>query len=229
MQNNMDEYLSILLECPLFKGLPEGDLTELLGQSGGRILSFGKGDMLAAAGETVHFLHIMLRGRVRGEMTDAGGKVIKIEDLHPPEALATAFLYGERNCYPVNIIADSDVLVYSIPSESFLGLMQASDVILRQFVSAVSSRAQFLSGKIKYLSFTSIKGKLAQYILELSELQASDKIMLPISQSSLSELFGVARPSVGRAIVEMREAGLIRAEGRYISLLDRKGLSGIIK
>ena len=54
-------------------------------------------------------------------------------------------------------------------------------------------------------------------------------IVLPHSQSQLSELFGVARPSIGRAIGEMNQEGLIRTEGRQVTLLDRARLSALLK
>ena len=47
-------------------------------------------------------------------------------------------------------------------------MLQKSEKVLVNFVDIVSSRGQFLSNKIKFLSFTTIKGKLAQYLLDLS-------------------------------------------------------------
>lgn len=225
----MEDYFHVLEECPLFKGLPLEELKELLLSSRGRLRSFVKGETLASAGEKVHYLNIMIEGSVKGEMTDAGGKVIKIEDILPPQALAVAFMYGKQNHYPVNIVADTDTLIFSIPSDAFLELMQTNNLVLERFVSAVSNRAQFLSQKIKYLSFTTIKGKLVQYMLELALIAKSDLITLPMSQSMLSELFGVARPSVGRAVVELKEAGLIDTHGRQVRLLDRSGMSALLK
>ena len=225
----MNDYLSVLEKCPLFEGLSGDELRELLERSRGRLRFFRKGEMLASAGEVVHFLHIMVEGSVKGEMTDAGGKVIKIEEIRPPRPLATGFLFGKENRFPVNIIAETDSKVFSIPSDAFLELMQSSDVVLKQFVGAVSSRAQFLSRKIKYLSFTTIKGKLVQYMFELAASQGSDHIRLPLSQASLAEFFGVARPSVGRAVVELKDAGLIHSQGREISILNRKELSKLLK
>ena len=94
---------------------------------------------------------------------------------------------------------------------------------------SVSSRGQFLSSKIRFLSFSTIKGKLAQYLLDLSGKQSGDLIQLPHSQSQLSELFGVARPSIGRAMGEMNREGLIRTEGKHVILLDRARLSSLLK
>jgi CRP-like cAMP-binding protein len=96
------------------------------------------------------------------------------------------------------------------------------------FVDIVSSRGQFLSNKIKFLSFTTIKGKLAQYLLDLSGKSGSHRFLLPSSQAQLSELFGVARPSIGRAMSELNHDGIIRTEGRQVTILDPDGLSALL-
>jgi len=199
-----DEIVSVLTSCPLFSGIQEHKLIQLLGDSSGRIRAFNKGDLVAQAGDEVHFQHIMISGSVKGEMLDFAGKVIKIEDIFPPRPLATAFLFGNQNRYPVNIIAND-------------------------FLNSVSSRGQFLSSKIRFLSFTTIKGKLAQYLLDLSGKQERDKIQLPHSQSQLSELFGVARPSIGRAMGEMNREGLIKTEGKHVILLQKARLSSLLE
>ncbi len=184
---------------------------------------------MAQAGEEIFFLHVMLEGHVKGEMVDYAGKVIKIEDLGPSRPLAPAFLFGNQNRYPVNITTNDNVRILSIPRDAFLAMMQTSELVLKNFVNSVSSRGQFLSNKIKFLSFTTIKGKLAQYLLDLARKTGSERFFLPHSQSQLSELFGVARPSVGRAISEMNQDGIIRTEGKQVVILDRASLSSLLK
>jgi len=224
-----EEILSILSGCPLFLGLNERELFDLLSRSSCRIRIFSRGDLVAQAGEEVFFLHIMIQGSVKGEMDDYAGKVIKIEDIYPPRPLAPAFLFGNQNRYPVNITASDDVKMLSISRDEFLKMMQTNERILRNFVNNVSSRGQFLSNKIKFLSFTSIKGKLAQYLLDLAAKTGSDQIIMPLSQSRLAELFGVARPSVGRAISEMNHDGIIHTVGKQVVLLDKTKLSNLLK
>jgi CRP-like cAMP-binding protein len=213
----------------LFLGLNEGEVEEILSGSFCRMRKYSRGDLVAQAGEEVFFLNIMVQGSVKGEMDDYAGKVIKIEDIHPPRPLAPAFLFGSQNRYPVNITASDDVKVLSISRDEFLKMMQTNERILRNFVNNVSSRGQFLSNKIKFLSFTSIKGKLAQYLLDMAGKTGSDRIILPLSQTELAELFGVARPSVGRAISEMNHDGIIQTEGKQVLLLDKARLSDLLK
>ena len=224
-----EEVITVVQACPLFRGLSREELYVLLENSSCRIRSFGKGDLVAVAGDELGFMHIVVEGLVTGEMVDFAGKVIKIEDIEPPRPLAPAFLFGEQNRYPVNITAGSDVKILSIPRDEFLKMMQSSERVLRSFVNIVSSRGQFLSNKIRFLSFTTIKGKLAQYLLDLSKKRGLGPFQLSHSQAQLSELFGVARPSVGRAISELNQEGIIRTEGKQVQILDLARLSALLK
>jgi len=185
--------------------------------------------LIAQAGDEVRFLHILLQGTVKGEMVDYTGKVIKIEDIIPTRPLAPAFLFGKQNRYPVNITSGEDVILLSIPRDRFLVILQESEEVLVNFINNISNRGQFLSNKIKFLSFTTIKGKLAQYLLDLSAQKASLSFTLPHSQSQLSELFGVARPSIGRAIGELNQDGIIGTEGKRVEILDQAGLTSYLK
>jgi len=224
-----DRVVELLGECSLFRGMDSGDISSVLSGHMGRIKSHAKGSMIAQAGDEVRFLHILLQGSVKGEMVDYTGKVIKIEDILAVRPLAPAFLFGRHNSYPVNITAASDAAILSIPRDLFLIMLQESGKLLENFVSSISSRGQFLSNKIKFLSFTTIKGKLAQYLLDLSSQNASSSFTIPHSQSQLSELFGVARPSIGRAISELNRDGVFRTEGKRIEILDREVLSSYLK
>jgi CRP-like cAMP-binding protein len=226
----LDEHmLDLLLDCSLFRGMGAGEIAAALSASSGRIRTYPGDSLLAQAGEEVHHLQIVLEGSVKGEMIDYTGKVIKIEDIHPPRPLAPAFLFGAQNRYPVNITARGDVKVLSIPRDKFLELLQRSKPVLVNFVDIVSSRGQFLSSKIKFLSFSTIKGKLAQYLLDLSRKSGSLEVNLPGSQVQLSELFGVARPSIGRAMSELNREGIIRTEGRKVTIREPEKLMRLLK
>ena len=223
------EVQELIQQCPLFVGLSGTELSDLLLQCSCRIRSFRKGELVAMAGDEISFMNVVVEGHVKGEMVDFAGKIIKIEDIEPPRPLAPAFLFGTQNRYPVNITAGADVKLLSIPKDEFLKLMQSSEAVLRNFVNIVSSRGQFLSNKIRFLSFSTIKGKLAQYLLDLSGRKGGLSFQLTHSQAQLSELFGVARPSVGRAISELNHEGIIRTDGKQVQILDKVRLTALLE
>jgi CRP-like cAMP-binding protein len=224
-----EQIIELLGECTLFRGMNSMEISRVLSGHLGRIKTYARDVLIAQAGEEVAFLHILLQGTVKGEMIDYTGKVIKIEDITPTRPLAPAFLFGKQNKYPVNITSGEDALLLSIPRDRFLVILQESEKVLINFINIVSSRGQFLSNKIKFLSFTTIKGKLAQYLLDLSAQTSSMSFTLPHSQSQLSELFGVTRPSIGRAISELNRDGVFRTEGKRIEILDHAGLTSYLK
>lgn len=218
-----------LIFCPLFLGLDAETIIDLLNKVQHHLLRFKKDQIIVYSGDEVESQMVVLKGSVKGEMVDFTGKTIKIEDIASPRPLAPAFLFGNRNSFPVNIVANTDVEMLLIPKPSFVQLMQMSETILENFLSIISNRAQFLTNKIRFLSFQTIKGKIAHYLLEAIKNKETDVIFLNKSQSELAAYFGVARPSLSRALREMDYDGYIEAKGKQIRIVDKQKLSELLK
>jgi CRP/FNR family transcriptional regulator, dissimilatory nitrate respiration regulator len=217
---------TLLSESPLFRGLTPSSVETILNSVPYRVKKFLAGAMISQSGETVTSLILVINGIVKGEMVDFAGRVIKIEDIPAPGALASAFIFGRKNRYPVNVIAVSDGELLSVDKPDFLKLLMTNDVILANFLDMISNRSQFLSEKIKFLNFKTIKGKLAHYILQNIGTDGIS-VTLTMTQVELADYFGVARPSVARALGDMEDDGLIEARGKNIRIIDRKRLAGL--
>jgi CRP-like cAMP-binding protein len=218
-----------LKNCNLFFGLEEADIENIMSSINYQIRKYRKDDIIALSGDTIINQLLIVEGSAKGEMIDFTGKTIKIEDIESPRPLAPAFLFGNSNRYPVNIVANNSVLIISIHKTEFIKLLTISEKVLSNYLNIISNRAQFLSGKLKFLSFHSIKGKLAHYILAISTRTTSAAIHLDVTQSELAELFGVARPSLARAIRDLDRDGIIKARGRDIEILCPDRLSALLK
>jgi CRP-like cAMP-binding protein len=217
---------SLLSEAPLFKGMTAGIIEAELSKVPFRIKNFHAGSLISQSGEPVNSLMVVISGIVKGEMVDYAGRVIKIEDISAPGAIASAFMFGHRNRFPVNVIAVSDGEMLLIEKRYFLELLMRNDIILVNFLDMISNRSQFLSEKIKFLNFKTIKGKLAHYILQKAGKEKSS-VVLDKTQNELADYFGVARPSVGRTLGEMEEEGYIEAKGKNIKIIDKEGLADL--
>lgn len=214
----------VLINSPLFRGLSETEIEKMLDAVNYRVRFFHAGSVAALAGEEISSLMIVLSGSVRGEMTDLSGRTMKIEDINPPHALAAAVLFGAGAKYPVNVIANMDSELLIINRHDYLSLMAGDKRLLSNYLTFICSKAQFLSGRLRFHSFHTIKGKFAHYLSSLPGA-SSGKVLVDRSQQELSEYFGVTRPSLARAIGEMEQEGLISVNRREIKLLNLKGLS----
>lgn len=217
----------LLAGCPVFNGIDTNTAKKLLSKIHFRIKKFAKDEIVVFSGEKVSNLLIVLSGSVRGEMIDYSGKTIKIEDIEAPKPLATAFLFGKENNYPVTVTANSDVQILLVPVNEFLKLLQLEKRLLVNYLNSISTRAQFLSEKLNFLSFKTIKEKVAHFLLK----NTGDKFHsfeLKNSQQQLAQLFGITRPSLARVLGELKKEGLIKIEKRTVTILDKQGLNEIL-
>lgn len=207
---------------PIFNGLGDEAIEKILQQIVFQRINYKSGSLVVSQGEACNRLMILIKGKVKGEMIGPGGKTLKIEDMEAPSVLASAFIFGQKNTFPVNIITLSETKFIVIPRAELLKLFQISQLILQNFLSMISSRAQFLSDKLKFHSFKSLKAKLAFYLL--NEAGGEKTFKLRHSQNELSELFGVARPSVGRVFLQLQEEGFIDVRYKQVEIINLKSL-----
>jgi len=120
------------------------------------------------------------------------------------------------------------VEIVSIPKAEFVKLLQMNSLILNNYLNTISTRAQFLSKRLKFLSFKTIKQKIAHYLLEM----AGDRLQtveIKQSQEQLAEMFGVTRPSLARTLSEMNREGLIETQRRFIKIIDKSRMNQLLK
>ncbi len=220
------KHLEILSESVIFLGLAGEEIDAVLTGTHFQLRNYAKGTMIAQSGTPCTHVRIVLEGKVAGEMMDLSGKILKIEDLHPSKMIAPAFLYGRRRTYPVNVIAITSSVIWQMDRDAFSKLLQEDLRLLNNFLNAISNRAQFLSEKIRFLSFPSLRGKLA--FLFLRHAAGEQVFRLPMTHQQLSELFGVARPSVSREIRLMNNEELIKADRDMITILDAARLKSVL-
>lgn len=223
----MENY-KLLNNCPVFQGIPEEENKNLLSQIHFQVKKFEKDEVVVYANDEVKNLYIVLSGSVRGEMIDYSGKTIKIEDIEAPRPLAAAFLFGKENRFPVTVTANKTAELLAVPVSEFLKLLQLNTQLLRNYLNSISTRAQFLSQKLQFLSFKTIKEKVAHFLLQ----KADDKFHsfeLKNTQQQLADMFGVTRPALARVLSEMQQEELIKIEKKTVTLLNKKGLNELIR
>ena len=180
-------------------------------------------------GAVCNRLVILTKGSVRGEMIDYSGRLIKVEDIAAPRAIAPLFLFGEENRYPVEVTANEPTEVIELPKSSVLSLFRKNEQFLENYMNLSANYARTLSDKLFFMSFKTIRQKLASYLLRLYKQQQQTHITLDRSQQELSDYFGVSRPSLARELAHMQEDGLLIADRKHITILQKEQLVRLIQ
>jgi CRP/FNR family transcriptional regulator, dissimilatory nitrate respiration regulator len=223
----MENLFQLLTGTMIFKGLDAKAIEKIFHRKTFQLKRYEKEQYIAHSHDECDQLMIVIEGSVRGEMTNFSGKTVKIEDITAPRPLAAGFIFGNNNRFPVDIIANQPATLLTLPKDTLIAMMQQNNLVLKNYLDAISSRTQFLSNRIRFLSFKTIKGKIAHYILTHCS-EGNNIVILNQSQTRLSDFFGVTRPSLARALREMNQEGIIRVERRKITLLNREKLNNLL-
>ena len=218
-----------LVNNPLFRGITPERLFADLEEISFHTRSYKKGEILAQQGAVCNRLVILTQGSVRGEMIDYSGRLIKVEDIAAPRAIAPLFLFGEENRYPVEVTANEPTEVIELPKSSVLRLFRKNEQFLENYMNLSANYARTLSDKLFFMSFKTIRQKLASYLLRLYKQQQQTHITLDRSQQELSDYFGVSRPSLARELAHMQEDGLLIADRKHITILQKEQLVRLIQ
>ena len=162
-------------------------------------------------------------------MIDYSGRLIKVEDIAAPRAIAPLFLFGEENRYPVEVTANEPTEVIELPKSSVLSLFRKNEQFLENYMNLSANYARTLSDKLFFMSFKTIRQKLASYLLRLYKQQQQTHITLDRSQQELSDYFGVSCPSLARELAHMQEDGLLIADRKHITILQKEELVRLIQ
>ena len=218
-----------LVNNPLFRGITPERLFADLEEISFHTRSYKKGEILAQQGAVCNRLVILTKGSVRGEMIDYSGRLIKVEDIAAPRAIAPLFLFGEENRYLVEVTANEPTEVIELPKSSVLRLFRKNEQFLENYMNLSANYARTLSDKLFFMSFKTIRQKLASYLLRLYKQQQQTHITLDRSQQELSDYFGVSRPSLARELAHMQEDGLLIADRKHITILQKEQLVRLIQ
>lgn len=216
--------VEIICKNPLFRGVTQKEVEQLLDRIDYKINRYKTKEIIAFQGDRCQHVMIVLQGIVQGQMVDSSGRLIVIEEISAPFAIATAFIFAEQNQLPVSVVALEDCEVLFIRKEAFTDVLQQHRIVLQNFLQVISNRSKFLSDKIHFLTFRSLKSKIADYLLKQSGRMNALTFDLLETQQQMADLFGVARPSLARTFKELEVEGLISLDKKRVTLLKPETL-----
>ena len=98
----------------LFIWLEENEFDKIIEKCNYKILNYQKDEYVAFRGDEIKGIYINLQGTLVAEMLKDDGNVKKIEELERGKIIASAFIFGDVNKFPVDLVAKSQVKILFI-------------------------------------------------------------------------------------------------------------------
>jgi CRP-like cAMP-binding protein len=223
-----DEYLSVLLNIPLFSNIPGEDVRALLSCLQPRLSTYTKGEFIALVGDEVAGIGIILDGHIEVLKENLLGQPMVVARFGRGQLFGEVAAFAKSGLWPSSVRVIEDTRVMIITTAHFTGQCEQGCSYHRQLIfnmlHILADKALVLNRKVDFLSVKTIRGKIAGMIYDAVLQNNSDTVTLPYSRETMAKLLNVARPSLSRALVKMKEEGIIDFERSQFTVLDETRL-----
>lgn len=191
-------------QLPLFEDIPQEVLNQWMEDTSNAHRTYKEHDYVVRQGSLCRSLYILTQGSLRATMTNKDGKEITIENLSAPEMLAPAFLFGDENRFPVNLIAQTDCRLWLIHKNNLLQFMHDYPSVMQRFIAEISNRCVFLSKKLNEFALQDLRYRVINYLKTHGAIT---------NQQQAASMLGVARPSLARILSELQKENIVKRVG----------------
>jgi len=215
-----------LKSVSIFSGLSPAELAFLAQRTVPR--RFSAGEIVFAEGEPCLGLYVIESGHVRIFKSSPGGRehVLAIEGPHSSVAELPVFDGGS---YPASVSAIDEVTLLFVSKQDFQALCLEHPQVALKVLRVVGTRLRHLVGIIEELSFTTVRHRLAAFLVRLARTSGkrSDnglEVTLPANNQELASQIGTVRELISRNLSRFQAEGMIKIDGRTVSIPDLKAL-----
>lgn len=230
MSESKDSRIASLRNVPLFAGLTEREL-DLLAE---RALSrkYQPGEVIFSEGDSCEGLYVLQTGNVKIFNTSVSGReqVLHIERAGNSLAELPVFDGGD---YPASAAAVDKCNLLFISKKDFRTFCLERPEVSLKVLKVVSARLRTLVAIIEELSFTTVRNRLASWLLQQARTRGRKtargiEFTLNISNQELAFQIGTVRELVSRNLSYFQSEGILKIEGRAIVVTDLGALESEI-
>ncbi|MDU7965210.1 MAG: Crp/Fnr family transcriptional regulator, partial [Clostridium perfringens] len=173
-------------------------------------------------------LSVVIEGKIEIQKLDSNGNILVVATLNRGNVFGENLLFGDRNFYPMSVVAKENSQVLHIKKDYIYKLCSSNEAFLRELLRILSNKALNLSSKLKQVTMKSIREMICNYLLKKYNKEKSTTIKLEFSRKDWADKLGVQRPSLSRELMKMRDAGLIDFSKNIIEIKDLEGLKATL-
>lgn len=220
-----------LKDIALFRDLSETELNFLLDRA--LALHYAPGQSIFVEGDPCEGLYVIESGQVKIFRVSPSGReqILTIEGAGSSIAELPVFDGGD---YPASAAALTESTLLHVRKKDFQELCLAHPQVALKVVKLVGSRLRTMVNLINELSFSSVRHRLAALLLRLAEdtgktTERGIVFVLPSTNQELAAQIGTVRELISRNLGRFQGIGIIRLEGRRVTVRDVKALQAEIE
>ena len=220
----MKQYLNIIKNSQLFKGIEFEDILSVLGCLSSKTKHYQKDEILIITGEKLQNIGIVLDGQVQILQEDVSGNRTILSSIYPSE------IYGEAICCagidqsPVTVLASEDSTVLLLDFARILqicsNVCSFHSKLIENMLYIISRKNIFLQNRMDIVSKKSVRTKIIMY-LENFNKKYGEEFHIPLNREQMSEYLCVDRSALSHELMKMKKDGIVEYNKNIFKLFNK--------
>jgi len=218
-----EKQISILSCSPLFMGVDIAEINSFLTNVGVSPSHHSAGEQLVCQDEAQSLIHIVLSGKAVGERLLSDGRAVIVNEFEAGEVFGD-MLSGAEEKSPVTVSVSEDGEILRLPFSALIsqceGHTATREKVIRNLITEIADKYFALQGRLDMLLCSSLRGKIAKYLIDQREKHGTDSFVVPHSREEQSRILNCDRSALSRELSRIKHEGIISYNGRHFEIKD---------
>lgn len=187
----MSSMYETIMELPLFKGIGEDQLSQMLEKTSMDFLKFEDGEVITHSDERVNYIDFILSGRVR-ESFKLEHYDLNIDEIKSRGGMIGALhLFGMETTYSSTCTAIGKVSLMRVEKSQYMNILKSEGIYILNFVNFLSAAAQKSPRLMMDVKLPSIRRTLETLAYSIVS-RSSESVMVAGQDSEIARYCGVS-------------------------------------
>ncbi|MBQ4114635.1 Crp/Fnr family transcriptional regulator [bacterium] len=218
----MEKYYNQIKNSPIFFGINETELKEILTCFNARIKNYDSEQAIIRQGDIINEIYLILEGSVNIEKDSYWGRRIIVTQLGVNDNIALAFVASRNMEVSIDAISATKtkllVLSYSKCTSMCQNACTKHKLLINNLFEILSKENINLLQKIENISQKTIRDKLLTYLSNESKKAKSNVFEIPFNRQDLADYLNIDRSAMSFELSKMQKDGLLSFEKNKFKL-----------
>jgi len=208
------------VEWALLAGVPDDDVRELLRVA--RRRRFARNEVVFHRDDPGDSLHLIQKGRFSLRVATPLGDVATIAVLGPGDSFGEMALLAEEPLRSATVTALEEAETFAVHRGEFEQLRSRHPEVDRILLRFLAGELRRVNERMLEALYVSAEKRTLRRLVELADLyrSADGEIVVTLTQESIAELAGVARPTVNAVLRDEEKRGTLALERGRTRIVD---------
>ena len=220
----MNQYITSLKDCLLFKGIDEENIIKMLNCLSASKKNIFKDEFVFHVGDRVKNVYIILEGSVHILDEDFWGNRSIIETMHHNTLFGEAYVFSTKENQLVSVIAAEDSVVLEIDPMRLFKVCpnecSCHTQLIKNTLFILSEKIVQLTEKLGHIIQRTIREKLLSYLSKCAKRTGNSSFYIPYTRQQLSDYLCVDRSALSHELSKLQKIGVLRYRKNYFELLE---------